>query len=175
MLFIQSSSETSHLSKVRLPELSCLVFFAFSLFMPFILLLLLFFCLFHQRVFFFCGKSLVAACSVLPLCRVSLREAVIVAAQRQELPAVVLPVLRPVLFPEAASVVLVTSAGAPRGAGKATLPLFTRLSYLKGLGFPFVGQFSFPRFVELAPKSPSPNGRHPWFCSEPFDLHPLRA
>ena len=78
-------------------------------------------------------------------------------------------------FPEAASVVLVTSAGAPRGAGKATLPLFTRLSYLKGLGFPFVGRFSFPRFVELAPKSPSPNGRHPWFCSEPFDLHPLPA
>lgn len=51
-----------------------------------------FFFLFHQRVFFFCGKCLVAACSVLPLSRLSLNEVVIVAAQRQELPAGLLPV-----------------------------------------------------------------------------------
>lgn len=65
------------------------LFFAFFLCMPFLVL-------FHQRIFFFCGKCLVAACSVLPLSHASLNHVVIVAAQRQELPARLLPV--PVLF-----------------------------------------------------------------------------
>lgn len=72
-------------------ELWCLVFFSlpffFFLFMPF-----LFVC--FTKEFSSSVENLVAACSVLPLSRVSLIQAVIVAAQRPEPPAGLLPVLR---------------------------------------------------------------------------------